>query len=217
MHEFNLIPPHYQRLVAARRLLRGFALQLLGVALVLGAVWGGLRVHNVGAARTAEHLQKSESITNLQRDHMVQLRSEQRDLQKDWRLLQSLRSGMPAISMLRSIEAQLEPDQLWFEDWHFRRAGIVTAADAEPRPPSYFVLTDQLPADDDWQSFTHMSIRGQARDYRALTELTGRLLALEHVHDVRMQRTALGRARLDGQALVDFDLTVVVQTAMEGS
>ena len=109
--------------------------------------------------------------------------------------------------LVGAIESARTNDDVRFESWHFRRAGILTEDEPEARPPSYFVVADR-PEDfpKSWESMTHMTIHGEAKDHSALSLFVQRLFAQPNIDDVRIQRSS---QTLTGVA---FHLAVVVRT-----
>lgn len=214
MGNFNLIPAEYLLRRERRGVLRraGF---LLAIVLVLYAIaWGVFTALAAAAQDELSKLQVEQSIGGEEQVKLTNLVAERNMLSNRLELLQTLRSGLTAQELVLSVESALPADQIWFTDWRLVRAGVVTAEQPNPQPVSYFIQADNPTAVDQWQMLTHMSVRGQANDHSALSEFSRALLALEHVEDVKLQRTALAAPGTGGSQarLVNFDLKIVIKS-----
>ena len=116
------------------------------------------------------------------------------------------------------VDRALDGDSVWFTAWSFLRAGVAAPSEPQTVNTGYFIVIPQgggsepLPA---WQIRTHMEIRGQARDHRALSEFVRRLLDQAQIADVRVLNT---HQQKYGQAtVVDFELAVVVNSNLAGA
>ena len=211
MTDFNLIPSSYQQRLARQRMVR-----LAGVSAgVLAGV--GLAAY-LALAQWADQvrgevavLEKQQAISARQRDTIAALNADQRELEQQWRLLESLRSGMPAKAMMEKVQGALLGKDVWFLDWRLRRAGIVTKKEPAANQPGYFVIVKQQGNPEDWRSGTHMTIKGQAVDHSRLSEFAQRLLSQPDIQDVRVQRTSQSFGRDRQPVAVDFDLAIVFQ------
>lgn len=217
MRDFNLIPASYlsrrERLLLLRRM-GG----LLAVVLVSFCVaWSTLRGLTVAGQDELAALQQQQNVSSAERAELAQLDAQRLQLDRKWQLLQRLRSGLSAEQLVLSIEGALPSDQVWFTDWRFRREGVVTPEQPIPRAPSYFVQADADKEFADWQIQTQMTVRGKARDHGALSTFSRSLLALPHIHDVKLQRSALAVARSGESRLVNFELIIVIKTGVAGA
>lgn len=213
MHEFNLIPASYlarrERLLLLRRMGTLFIL----VFLCFGVVYGTLKALTIAGQDDLASLQSQQNISAGERAELTQLMAEREVLDRKWKLLQSLRSGLSAQELVLSVEQALPRDQIWFTDWRFRREGVVTNDQPTPQAPSYFVQQDSAGDRADWQIQTQMTVRGKARDHAAISTFSRSLLALSHIHEVNLQRTSLAAQRGNEPRLVNFELVIVIKTA----
>lgn len=214
MGNFNLIPAEYLLRRERRGVLRR-AGYLLALVLVLYAIaWVVFTTLATAAQDELSKLQVEQSIGSEEQVKLTNLVAERDLLSNRLDLLQTLRSGLTAQELVLSVESALPADRIWFTDWRLVRAGVVTAEQPNPQPISYFIQADSPTAVDEWRMLTHMSVRGQANDHSALSEFSRKLLALEHVEDVKLQRTALAAPGTTGnrQRLVNFDLKIVIKS-----
>ena len=214
MSEFNLIPPSYELRVARLHMLQLSAVGAVAVLALGIAAYAGLG-YWVGTVKAeVAELQQRQEVSARQRRTIADLNAQKKELNQQWRLLESLRSGMPAKHMMETVQAALREDEVWFIEWRLRRAGIVTEKEPAANQPGYFIIVKRKGNTEDWQSMTHMTIRGQARDHSTLSEFAQRLLNQPDIEDVRVQKTTqrFGRNREPGA--VDFDLAIVLGTEL---
>ena len=212
MRDFNLIPASYLSRRERLLLLRRTGLLLAVVLIGFGVVWGSLKGLTIAGQDELAELQRQQNISSGERAELTQLVALRSQLDRKWQLLQSLRSGLSAEELVLSVEGALPSDQIWFTDWRFRREGVVTSDQPTPRAPSYFVQADDNRELVDWQIQTQMTVRGKARDHGALSTFSRSLLALPHIHEVKLQRTALALARGSEPRLVNFELVIIIKT-----
>ena len=212
MADFNLIPQSYQRRLERMRTIR---LALAGAGAVFALFFAvyvalGYTIEKVQAE--VAQLEQQQAISARERDSIAQLQAEHKEVEGRWHLLESLRSGMPAKDMMLTVQGTLSGNEVWFIDWHLRRAGIVTAKEPVANQPGYFIIVKREGNSEDWRSMTHMTIKGQAWDHSRLSEFAQRLLQQETIQDVRVQRTAQSYGG-NKDRTIDFDLAVVFKTA----
>lgn len=212
MPEFNLIPTSYGKRLSRLAMARLAATASVGaVVLALLGYWSLARwVDSVGAEVT--ELQAKQAVSAQQRNTISQLLENKKELDQQWRLLESLRSGMPAKKLMESVQLALREDEVWFIDWRLRRAGIVTQKEPASNQPGYFIIVKRTGDSEDWRTNTHMTVRGQARDHSTLSEFAQRLLEQPDIADVRVQRTSQTFDRNQNPVAVDFDLAIVLGT-----
>jgi len=206
MSEFNLIPEEYHRAVRQRRLL------LMGISVAIAVVV--LCVGSIGSAyylldqREAELivLRQHKALSVQQQDRLTYLQEQKQTLESDLRLLSSLQSPVSMADVVMAVENAASPAGVHFQSWAFRRAGIRTADDPEVRPPSYYALSEEKSFPASWESLTHVTIFGEARDHAALSTFVQGLFEQQDIEDVRIQRSARNERG------VEFQLAVVMAT-----
>ena len=217
MREFNLIPQSYYVQLARKRLLR-FGSVTLMVLLATGiAGYGALTQWIEIVKLEVAELQQQQAVTSRQGELITTLNIEKKQLNQQWQLLESLRSGMPAKQMMESVQATMRHNEVWFIDWRLRRAGVITEKETAANQPGYFVIVKHTGNPENWQSMTHMTIRGQARDHSTLSEFAQRLLNQPDIEDVRVQKTTRRAGRNQELEAVDFDLAIVLKTELGNS
>ena len=130
-----------------------------------------------------------------------------------------MRSGAPAQTVFRVVDTALADAEVWFLDWQFQRAGMKSAdaSEAAGVETGYFVMIPESAATDGSQSWlveTHMTIKGQARDYKALSRFVNGLYADSTVVDVKVQRTEMSQR--NSKDVVQFEVAVVLNSEAKG-
>lgn len=214
---FDLIPESYRQRLQNRKRAR----LLIGAGLVIAAVgvssWGLLAWSTANLNAEIADLEQRQVLSRQQQTQLTGMNETLAGLQRRWHLLEGLRSGMPAANVMSAVENALPQDQVWFTDWRFLRAGIVTSKQPDPRPPSYFIRIDSAEPIDQWQALTHMKISGQATDHEALSQFARALLGQPGVADVAVQRTSTTRSKGAEQKLINFELAVHIRAGVGNS
>jgi hypothetical protein len=217
MREFNLIPQSYHVKRVRMQMLRVGSVTLAALLLSGIAAYGVLNQWlDIVNSEVAE-FQQQQAVSSRQGELLTTLNIEKKRLNQQWQLLESLRSGMPAKQMMESVQATMRHNEVWFIDWRLRRAGVITEKETAANQPGYFVIVKRTVNPEDWQSMTHMTIRGQARDHSTLSEFAQRLLNQPDIEDVRVQKTTRRAGRNQELEAVDFDLAIVLKTEFGNS
>ncbi len=210
MNDFDLVPASYRQRLARKRLARIGIAATAALVVVAGAASLAVGYWIDSLRNEIAELERQQAISTQQRNTIASLNKEKAALEQQWRLLEGLRSGMPAKAMMESVQSALtEEGEVWFDDWRLRRAGIVTERETAPNQPGYFIIIKRQGNAEDWRSQTHMTIKGKAWDHSKLSEFAQRLLQQPNVRDVHVQRTQQGYGRGRQPTAVDFDLAIV--------
>ncbi len=216
MPELDLIPEDYRDRLKRRAELRHYVIvvAVLNVAVFAAAgVFAQLSGH--ASERIAE-LKSQSAITEQQQMQLEQLTTKQREYEQRWSLLRGLRAGAAVEDIFRIIDRAMVNDDVWFEDWSFRRAGVVVDGETRGIETGYFVV---VPANGqpvetaDWQVETHMVLEGRALDHQALSTFVRALFEQPDIKDVSVQKTAL--TNYANGRVVSFDLTIVLNSDVE--
>ncbi len=214
MPDIDLIPTEY-RVMRQRKVHMHLALALAVIVLLLLSVLSVLLSRQANAIEHDNESRRMESALIVQqRDQLAILEQRHGLLREEWLLLQGLRSGAAAQDLFVLIDRALPAGDVWFEDWQFKRAGVVAPPSSSAVATGYFIVVpagDQSVADDTWQVRTSMTIRGQARDHAALSNFVRRLFDQPAVHDVKLNRTS--RQVMRTESVVTFDLSVTLDSA----
>ncbi|MCR9277776.1 MAG: hypothetical protein NXH85_07345 [Pseudomonadaceae bacterium] len=208
---FDLIPESYRVQQRTKKRLRIMSAGALAIGLACVSVWGYLSWLTSSLNTEIAELERKQTLSRQQQTQLAALNDDLAGLQRRWHLLEGLRSGMPAATVMSSVENALPADEVWFTQWRFLRAGIVTEKQPDPQPPSYFIRLDSAEPIDAWRALTHMRISGQARDHAALSDFARALLNQPGVADVAVQRTSTKQARSDEPRLINFELAVHIR------
>ena len=206
MSEFNLIPEEYHRAVRQRRLmLVGISAVIAVVVLCLGSIGGAYYLLDQREAELVV-LRQQKALSLQEQDRLTYLQGQKQKLESDLRLLSSLQSPVAVADVVLAVENAAQPAGVHFQSWAFRRAGIRTADDPEVRPPSYYALSEEKTFPASWESLTHVTIFGEARDHAALSIFVQSLFEQHDIEDVRIQRSDRNERG------VEFQLAVVMAT-----
>ena len=213
MADFNLVPASYQQRLLRWRLQRMAAVAVGVLVLLSVGAYAALAQWSNNLADEVARLQQEQAVSARQSSLIAELNARKLELDQQWHLLESLRSGMPAKEMMEAVQSALRGNEVWFLDWRLRRAGIVTEKETAPNQPGYFIIVKQPGDDEDWRAATHMTIAGQAWDHSKLSDFAQRLLQHPQIQDVRVQRTSQTIGRDRQAAAVNFDLAVVFRSS----
>jgi hypothetical protein len=217
MSDIDLIPQEYRTRRWQMRWLKRFAWILGGLAgsLVLGATVIGIATAK--ATARVEALQQRQAFTAQQRADLERLSVEKSELERQFGVLSSLRSGAAAGDMFVTVDRALVGDDVWFLDWEFKRAGVLVGEEVRTVNTGYFIVVPDgaaEPQQDDLRVQTHMTIQGQARDHSTLSGFVRRLFVQPEIDDVRIRRTSV--VQNDKIDAVDFELAIVLNTQVGG-
>jgi Tfp pilus assembly protein PilN len=214
MNEIDLFPDELRRQLMFTRWFKRAVFTLVGVTLVIGAAFAGLRQANSKIEEQIQYFQDQREITNTNRRQLGQLKQDKVDLQQQLNLLSGLRSGASAEKMFLMLDRALPGPEVWLTNWKFRRAGTQVEKIPETVNTGYFIV---IPAgsssrkEEIWKIETHMNIQGQALDHSAMSEFVLNLTQQPEIENVRIVNTRLNKSR--GEKLVDFSLDIIVSVS----
>ena len=210
MRDIDLVPASYRKQQQRQQQLIRAGVSLAAVILVSVGGAFGLKYSTAKINTEIDQLQVQQTMTTQQRDQLAAFQDQRKDAQRQLRLLRGLRSGTAAENLFRIIDRVLIPNEVWFEVWEFRRAGVVQGGGTKAES-GYFVIAEDSPdTSEPWHVETHMKISGQASDHVALSEFVQRLIKQPAIRDVRVRNTELRRYTLE--TVVDFDLAIVIDS-----
>ena len=213
MASIDLIPHDYRLLQGQRRdlTMAGYALAILVLSLAGGSYLVARAADASGQA--AADLRVRNAITQQQQEQLQSVRAQQEEFERQWLLLRGLRAGAAIEDIFQIVDEAIAGHRIWFDEWSFQRAGVLVDGEKQDIETGYFVIVANGPTEPahDYRVETHMAIRGQAVDHQALSGFIRALFGQPLVQDVRVRRTT--RTELGGRAVVDFDLTVVLNSA----
>lgn len=216
MAELDLIPQDYRDWLGQRALLRQYVIVFVLLNLILITSSGALTHFSKRAALRIQDLQAQSAITSQQQVQLEQLRAQQTEYERRWSLLRGLRAGAAIEDIFRIIDNALINDDLWFVDWHFRRAGVVVDGETQDVETGYFIMVredGQYNEDIDLQVETLMTVNGQARDHQALSKFVRALFEQPSIRDVSVRKTS--RIDYANGRVVSFELGIVLNSAVE--
>lgn len=218
MAELDLIPEDYRIRLKQRAEVRKYMIAF-SVLNVLVLVFAGVLGHlSTQASARIQELKSQSAITEQQQSQLEQLSTEQREYEQRWSLLRGLRAGAAVEDIFKIIDQALVNDDLWFEDWSFRRAGVVVDGETRTVETGYFVIVsaeEQSTEAPEWQVETHMVLEGRALDHQALSTFVRSLFEQPDIKDVSVQSTSL--TNYANGRVVSFDLTIVLNSDIERS
>ncbi len=218
MHSIDLIPADYRQ----ARWLQGWLRQLAITAVVIAGLavlaFAGLQQQAKNLTAEVQRLEEQQAVTDQQRAVLEDLNRRKTAIGQQLSVLKGLRAGAPAQTVFKVIDKALADAEVWFLDWQFQRAGMKS-----PNAPQagvetgYFVMVPDAALADGNQSWlveTHMTIKGQARDYKALSRFVNGLYADKTVVDVKVQRTEMNKR--NSKDVVQFEVAVVLNSEAKG-
>ncbi len=216
MSEIDLIPDDYRQYLMLKYWLKVLVLLVLMVLILVFSVKYIYSYKTKHIQDKIISLQQQKAINTRQSIELASIKEKKSELQLQWDLLSGLRSGAAVESMLKMIDRSLVGNDVWFTNWKFRRAGLLVDIKPEEVNTGYFIVIpkgESVSKGNKRQVQTNMTIKGQARDHAALSDFVQRLLRQPEVYDVKVLRTSLTRYSMI--SVVDFDVTVIVNTLVE--
>ena len=172
MAELDLIPQDYRDRLQQRAEIRRHVIAFVILNIIVLASAGVFGQLSKQTAVRIDELKSQSAISEQQQLQLEQLASQQREYERRWSLLRGLRAGAAVEDVFKIIDRAIVDNKLWFENWSFRRAGVVVDGETRTVETGYFVV---VPADGqsaeptDWQVETHMMLEGRAIDHQALS------------------------------------------------
>lgn len=218
MAELDLIPQDYRDWLSQRAMVRQYVIVFVLLNIVVLASSGVLSHLSQRAGQEIENLQTQSAITAQQQVQLEQLREQQTEYERRWSLLRGLRAGAAVEDIFRIIDTAIVDNDLWFVDWHFRRAGVVVDGETRDVETGYFIMVredGQHNESIDWQVETLMTVNGQAQDHQALSTFVRALFEQPSIKDVNVRKTS--RTDYANGRVVSFELDIVLNSAVEES
>lgn len=216
MSELDLIPQDYRNRLTQRAMLGQYLIAFVALNVLVFAT-AGLFAHLTQQATTQiQHLKTQSAITEQQQAQLEQLATQQSEYERRWSLLRSLRAGAAVEDIFKTIDQALVNDDLWFDNWSFRRAGVVVDGEERVVETGYFLIVPaDAPASEvpDWRVETHMTLEGRANDHQALSKFVRALFEQPDIKDVSVRRTSL--TDYANERVVSFDLTIILNSDVE--
>jgi cell division protein FtsB len=216
MAELDLIPEDYRKRLGRRAEMRQYAIAFAILNVVILASAGLFGQLSRQANEEIQELKTQSAITEQQQTQLEQLSSQQKEYEQRWSLLRGLRAGAAIEDIFRIIDGAIVSNDLWFENWSFRRAGVVVDGETRGIETGYFVIVsadEQSGESPDWQVETHMVLEGRALDHQALSTFVRALFEQPDIKDVSVQRTSL--TDYANGRVVSFDLTIILNSDIE--
>lgn len=220
MADIDLIPSGYRYWVWQLSMLKRFSWWLVFLVVVfLGlAFFWSAEAKKINASTAT--LQNKMDITQGQRKKLENLINQKSELEYQWKLLYELRGGTTVEKVLVAIDSVLMPDDVWFLDWRFNRAGyVVDKAEGKEEPGYLIIISRKNPNSNEpsemWKIKTHISIKGQAKDHAAFSSFIQRLIERPEISDIQVEKTLL--RQLEKAKIVDFNIVVFISNHKEAS
>lgn len=211
--DVDLIPGEYRALRQRKRHL-WLALGVLAAMLVLASMLAMMLAGNAKKVERSNQDRRTQTALGVQQqEQLVILEERLAALEQEWLVLRGLRSGASAHDLFVLIDSALPAGEVWFDDWQFRRAGVLVPDTTSVASSGYFIVVParrDTPDDQPWQVRTTMTIRGQARDHAALSRFVRGLYEQPHIQNVKLNRTT--RLSVKEVMAVAFDLSIVLHS-----
>ncbi len=216
MAELDLIPEDYRKRLGRHAEIRQYAIAFAILNVVILGSAGLFGQLSRQANEEIQELKTQSAITEQQQTQLEQLSSQQKEYEQRWSLLRGLRAGAAIEDIFRIIDGAIVSNDLWFENWSFRRAGVVVDGETRGIETGYFVIVsadEQSGENPDWQVETHMVLEGRALDHQALSTFVRALFEQPDIKDVSVQKTSL--TDYANGRVVSFDLTIILNSDIE--
>ena len=140
MAELDLIPQDYRSRLQRRSELRRFVIAFAVLNVIVLVSTGAFSQLTKQASSRIAELKSQNAITEQQQLRLETLTGEQQEYERRWSLLQGLRAGAAIEDIFAIIDRAVVGDNLWFENWSFRRAGVVVDGETRGVVTGYFVI-----------------------------------------------------------------------------
>lgn len=216
MAELDLIPDDYRKRLVRHGEIRQYAVAFVILNVVILGAAGVFAHFSSKASEKIQDLKTQSAITEQQQTQLEQLSSQKKEYERRWSLLRGLRAGAAVEDIFKIIDRAIVNNDLWFENWSFRRAGVVVDGETRGIETGYFVIVEedgQSGGNPDWQVETHMVLEGRALDHQALSTFVRALFEQPDIKDVSVQKTSL--TNYANGRVVSFDLTIILNSDIE--
>ncbi|MFQ5560312.1 MAG: hypothetical protein ACE5FU_06995 [Nitrospinota bacterium] len=212
MNDVNLIPEDYLRYISLRKTVKKSLLFLLFlVALITG--FKVILINRIESEKVkTDHLKYSERKILEKRQSLEELLSEQSELKKRLRILDTLKGGPSVGKMFVAIDKAINPG-VWFTEWNFFRTGELSKAPSPGlKKRGYFVVIpkEEAKKGEEFTNFTRMDIKGRALKYSAMADFIKGLLQRKEIGDVFVKKT--GKLRNRAESFIEYELSVLIKT-----
>lgn len=218
MAELDLIPEDYRQRLGRHAEIRQYAIAFAVLNIVVLSSAGVFAHFSGEANEKIQELKTQSAITEQQQIQLEQLSNQKKEYERRWSLLRGLRAGAAVEDIFKIIDRAIVDNDLWFENWSFRRAGVVVDGETRGIETGYFVIVseeEQAGENPEWQVETHMVLEGRALDHQALSTFVRALFEQPDIKDVSVQKTSL--TDYANGRVVSFDLTIVLNSDIEKS
>lgn len=211
MHELDLIPAIYKERLKIKRWCHLFGFIFAGVLVLVF----GLRVaiiHKAMALSAEIDIRQKDKKSSIERQQKYNaLVTEEVKLRKELEILNGLRGGPSAKQILLAVD-RVMPNDVWFTQWSYNRAGEITQVQPATVQTGYFIIIPQeangSPNQLAWKLNTHMEISGQTLNHSSLSGFIRNLINQPEIDDVKVINTSL-RSYTSSQ-VVEFNLVVII-------
>ncbi len=211
MHELDLIPASYKERLKIKRWCRQFGLAFTSLLVILFSLKFAIVNKTAVLTSKVDILQKDKQTSIEHQQKYNDLVVKEAKLRKDLEILNGLRGGPSAKQILLAVD-RVMPDDIWFSQWTYSRAGEITPVQPATVQTGYFIIIPQeassSPNQQAWKLNTHMEINGQALNHSSLSGFIRNLIKQPEIEDVKVINTSL-RSYISSQ-IVEFNLVVII-------
>lgn len=217
MSEIDLIPDEYVHWQAQKRVLRWFSVAAICSVVVLALTAAGFKWQNASTQQDLDRLKAEKSITLRQQQRLEALARDHQRFDGRWQLLNGLRSGTRAETVISVVDQVMQEDSVWFIDWRFKRSGKSVEPDQlEANNGTYIISLDTADNSSmsgegltNWGIETNLNIKGGADDHAAFSRFVQTLLLQRAVADVRILSTSSSHSK-EPSNRIEFEIDVLV-------
>jgi hypothetical protein len=211
MHELDLIPVSYRERLKIKRWCHLFGVVFASVLVIVFGLRFAIITKSMALNTKIEVRQKDKQSNIEQQQKYNALIAEEVKLKKELEILNGLRGGPSAKQILLAVD-RVMPNDVWFIQWSFNRAGEISPVQPATVQTGYFIIIPQeangSPNQQAWKLNTHMEISGQALNHSSLSAFIRNLINQPEIDDVKVINTSL-RSYTSSQ-VVEFNLIVII-------
>ena len=207
MDEIDLIPSNYRDLIWKLRTIKIFVFVFLVLIVMSGVAYGALEYVKHDASMEITKLSEMKAITSQQREKLLQLQAEKKELEYQWALLNGLHSAVAAEDLFIVIDTAINDVDVWFSVLKFQRAEYEVEEENIVNTGYFLIVTPG----EEKQSLaigTKVHITGEAPNHSTLSKFVNNLLDQPEILNAKVLETKVKNKRKASS--VKFNLAITI-------
>ncbi len=213
MSEIDLIPKNYREHIWKINTLKLFGVIVLCLIITAGVAYAALEYVKQETISEINKLSEIKEITSQQREMLQKLRSEKKELDYQWSLLNGLRSAFAAEDLFVAIDDAIQNVDVWFSSIKFERSEIALENENTVNTGYFIIVTP----DEEKKSLaigTKMLITGEALNHSTLSSFVKSLIDQPEILDAKVLETSLNRNKRSKYVKFHLAITVNLENKM---